>query len=142
MNISTKTRYGFRFMVYLAMNDTGKNIQLSEIAEKEDISMKYLEKIVQILKRASLVHVTRGSKGGYRLAKNQEEISLKDIYIALEGTASVLDCVDTGNCERKEKCSTFGLWDGLSKVISDYFGSQSLKDLAESQRKDDYMYFI
>lgn len=133
MIISTRTRYGFRLLIYLAQSNRDSNIQLSEIANKEGISMKYLEKIVQILKRAGFVRVTRGAKGGYRLSRDSSKINLRDVFASLEGSVSVTDT--------EEKCSGFTLWEGLSDVISDYFESQTLKDISDKQ--NDYtMYYI
>lgn len=140
MNISTRTRYGFRLMIYLGRHDNGTNIQLSEIATQEGISMKYLEKIVQILKRAGLVRVTRGAKGGYRLSRSSEKINAKEIFSSLEGSVSILDCVDRGECSAEKRCSGYTLWEGLSSVISGYLEKFSLKELVEDNMVN--MYYI
>ncbi len=128
-------------MIYLGKNNSGKNIQLSEIAKSEGISMKYLEKIVQILKRAGLVRVTRGSKGGYRLGKPLEKIILNEIFSVLEGSTSILDCIDSGYCNRETKCSGIKLWEGLSNVITQYLSGQSLSDLVNKPEENN-MYYI
>ncbi|MBN2618695.1 MAG: Rrf2 family transcriptional regulator [Spirochaetales bacterium] len=143
MNISTKTRYGFRLMIYLGINEeTNETIQLGEIAEKENISLKYLEKIVQILKRGGLVSVKRGPKGGYKLAKPARSISLLEVYENLEGSASVTDCADSDECKKINGCSTASLWKGLSKVISDYLGSKTLDDIINENKDRDSMFYI
>ncbi len=143
MNISTKTRYGFRLMIYLGMNESNDtSIQLGEIAEKEDISLKYLEKIVQMLKRGGWVSVKRGPKGGYRLAKASDKITLLDLFETLEGSCSVIDCIDSDNCDRDGACSTISLWKGLTAVIKEYLGNQTLEDVIAENREKNHMFYI
>lgn len=121
MRISTKANYGLRLLLQLAKNNKGESLQLKEIAKREDLSVKYLEKVVQVLKQANLVKVTRGAKGGYRLDRSPDKIILKDVYTALEGTLNITDDF--------EKVSGYTLWEGLSDVITAYLESQSLEDL-------------
>lgn len=143
MNISTKTRYGFRLMIYLGMNEaSNESIQLGEIAEKEDISLKYLEKIVQMLKRGGWVTVKRGPKGGYKLSKESRLISLLDIYETLEGSCSVIDCIDDEGCDHMDRCSTAKIWSGLSKVIREYFSGQTLEDVVLDHKNRNNMFYI
>ncbi|MGL1890549.1 MAG: Rrf2 family transcriptional regulator [Spirochaetaceae bacterium] len=143
MTISTKTRYGFRLMIYLGLNESSESsIQLGEIAKKEDISLKYLEKIVQLLKKDGLVSVKRGPKGGYRLSRESRKISLLDIYQTLEGGYSVIDCVDSGDCERIELCSTSSIWCGLSEVIRDYFADKTLEYIVHEHENKTNMFYI
>lgn len=141
MVISARTRYGFRLLIYLANSNIGENIQLSQIASREKISMKYLEKIVQILKRAGFVRVTRGSKGGYRLSRDSNKINLQDIYIALEGSISVIDCIDNDSCLKNSRCTGYNIWKGLTDTISRYLSSKTLQDISKSGR-DSLMYYI
>ena len=102
MNISTKTRYGFRLMVYLGNNyASGEPIQLGSVAEEEGLSLKYLEKIAQSLKNAGLVNVKRGAKGGYNLSREARKITCLDMFTALEGSPSVVDCLDDGSCDKE-----------------------------------------
>lgn len=143
MNISTKTRYGFRLMIYLGMKEnTNESIQLGEVAEKEEISLKYLEKIVQILKRGGWVTVKRGPKGGYRLARESRNISLLDIFESLEGSCAVIDCVESEDCSRINGCSTANIWKGLSEVIRDYFASKTLEEVVLEHKNRDFMFYI
>lgn len=145
MNISTKTRYGFRLMIYLGLNEASTDpIQLGEIAKKEDISLKYLEKIVQMLKRNGLVTVKRGPKGGYRLQTPSKNISLLTIYEALEGSCSVIDCIETEECTRRDTCSTAGIWIGLSDVINNYFSERTLGDIVmdHKNKNKNNMFYI
>lgn len=143
MNISTKTRYGFRFMVYLGVNQSqDKSIQLGEVAEKENISLKYLEKIAQILKRGGWISVKRGPKGGYRLAKETRNISLLNLFETLEGSCSILDCIDDESCERDGVCSTIDVWKGLTDAIRSYLNSQTLEDLVQKYQNKNHMFYI
>lgn len=143
MNISTKTRYGFRFMVYLGVNiSQDKSIQLGEVAEKEGISLKYLEKIAQILKRGGWISVKRGPKGGYRLSKEARKISLLDLFETLEGSCSIIDCLDDESCERDSVCSTINIWKGLSNTIREYLGNQTLEDIVMEFQSKNHMFYI
>ncbi|MDC7224863.1 MAG: Rrf2 family transcriptional regulator [Spirochaetales bacterium] len=143
MNISTKTRYGFRLMIYLGKNQTDqKSVQISEIAEKEEISLKYLEKIVQMLKRSGLVSVKRGPNGGYRIAQPLSSITLLSIFESLEGSCSVIDCLDTNSCDRIGECSTISLWQGLSDTIRQYLEGQTLEELIQKGESGKDMFYI
>lgn len=144
MNISTKTRYGFRLMIYLGLNEAANEpVQLGEIAEKENISLKYLEKIVQMLKKDGLVMVKRGPRGGYRLSRESRNISLLDVYNSLEGSCAVIDCCETGfDCERKGVCSTSTLWCQLSDVISSFFSERTLESLIMEHKDSNPMFYI
>ena len=143
MNISTKTRYGFRLMIYLGMNEaSNESIQLGEIAEKEDISLKYLEKIVQMLKRDGWVTVKRGPKGGYKLSKPSRLISLLDIFETLEGSCSVIDCLEDESCDNMDKCSTANIWNGLTEAIRSYFSDKTLEDIVLEHKNRNHMFYI
>ncbi|MGL1893496.1 MAG: Rrf2 family transcriptional regulator [Spirochaetaceae bacterium] len=134
MVISKRTIYGFRFLAYLAISNTGKNIQLGEVAKHENISVKYLEKIVQIVKRAGLLTVTRGSKGGYKLSKSPDKINAKDLFYIFEGVNSISD----GN---EEGGSKVDLWSNLDDTINAYLSTFTLRDLIEN-REIQNMYYI
>lgn len=132
MRISTKANYGLRLLLQLAKNKQGESLQLKEIANREDLSVKYLEKVVQVLKQANLVKVTRGAKGGYRLDRSPEKIVLKDVYTALEGSLNITDDL--------EKVSGYTLWEGLSDVISAYLKSQTLEDIISAESECNMFY--
>lgn len=91
MKVSAKVRYGFRFMINLGLNYPSQLVQIKEVADKEQISSKYLEQIAASLKKAGLVKVSRGAKGGYSLLQSPQEISLLDIYHALDGNIQLTD---------------------------------------------------
>lgn len=136
MQISTKSRYGLRAMVELALNYGDGSISLGEIAERQNISHKYLEQIVPHLKTAGLIRSVRGAGGGYSLRKDPEEITTLEILRAIEGPLAPVDCVDSPNiCDRSDLCATRELWAGMTESIREYFESRTLDQLARKQEK-------
>ena len=135
LRLSTKGRYGTRAMLELALSGGNKPILLREIAERQDISLKYLEQIIPSLKSAGLVNSSRGASGGYFLAKSPEEITIKEIVEALEGPLKLVDCVgDPGLCQVAGQCVTRDLWDEVSVNISKLLESRTLADLAQKHK--------
>jgi len=115
-------------MIYLAKNYESNNyITLKEISEKEDISLKYLEKIMALLTKAKLVEALRGSSGGYRLNKSPEEYSVLEIIKASEGPIKTVDC--DNNCTKKDTCISKKLWCDLDNTLNEFFDNKTLKDL-------------
>src|SRR4030042_2576186 len=111
MKISTKIRYGTRAMLELASRYGEGPVELKEIAKKESISVKYLEQVIIPLRTGGLVKSTRGSKGGYSLAKPPSEVSLKDVFEILEGPLNLVDCLkDPKACPRSSFCVTRDIW--------------------------------
>jgi len=136
MKISTKIRYGTRAMLELATHYGEGTIELREIAEKEDISPKYLEQVIVPLRTAGLVKSVRGSKGGYTLAKPPSNISLREIFEGLEGPVNLVDClVDPEACQRTSTCVTREIWKEVSDVIEKVFGSVTLEEMVNRKRK-------
>lgn len=128
MKISTKGRYALVVMIELAGKSNNEYIPLKDIAERQQISVKYLEKIVAMLNKAGFVQSNRGNNGGYKLAKEPKEYKVGDILRAAEGDLAPTGCV-TENCVRKDKCKTFEFWQGLDKAIESYVDSTTLQDL-------------
>lgn len=129
MKISTKGRYALRVMIDLAINSNNSYISLKDIANRQDISMKYLEQIVAILNKAGYLETARGNNGGYKLARKPKEYMIGDILRVTEGDLSPIACIRVENCSRKENCKTFGFWQGLDNVINEYVDSKTLEDL-------------
>jgi Rrf2 family protein len=145
MTVSTKTRYGFRFMINLGLKYKNGVVQIKEVANREDISIKYLEHIASILKLSGLIKVERGSKGGYYLSRDPETISAREIMEVLEGSLQLLDCTDNEEpCKLKERCAMTGFWDDLSQHIKEYLDGISLQDLITKMKNKEVslMYFI
>lgn len=128
MKISTRGRYALRVMIDLAINGKDNYISLKDIANRQEISMKYLEQIVSILNKAGLVDTLRGNNGGYKLNRKPSEYRVGDILRVAEGDLTPVYCVHE-ECSRKKNCKTYFFWKDLDQVISDYVDSKTLEDL-------------
>ncbi len=134
MDISCRGRYALRAMLELAEGTPGQPIPLKQIAENQDISHKYLQQLVGGLRRAGLVRVIKGFRGGFMLAKPSSEIRVGDVLRALEGDLSLVECVRFEDlCDRTDGCPTRQLWIKATDVIEDYFDSVSLADVLEGK---------
>jgi Rrf2 family protein len=147
MKISTKIRYGARAMLELAFRYGEGPIELKEIARKEDISIKYLEQVINPLRAAGLVKAIRGSKGGYALAKPPSAICLYDVVETLEGPLNLLECLrDPKACQKVPSCVTRDIWKEVSDAITKVFCSVTLEDMVnrkkEKEGRDFPMYQI
>ncbi|MFC2076193.1 RrF2 family transcriptional regulator [candidate division KSB1 bacterium] len=148
MKLSTKSRYGLRAMLRLAMHYQNNPVQLREIADEEDISVKYLEHLISSLKAAGLVRAIRGARGGYVLTESPSKISLLDIVECLEGKISLVDCVANPElCRRNQTCASRDIWVEINQQIQGTLGNQTLEDLVGDHRRKlqattDKMYYI
>lgn len=132
MKISTKTRYGMRFMIDLAQNEGEGCVALKDVAERQGISKKYLEQVVAPLVAAELLTVTRGNQGGYRLARPASEITLADVVAASEDGLDLLDCMGAlSTCERAEDCPSRRVWGGLQNALTGYLEGRTLADVID-----------
>jgi len=133
MKFSTRTRYGMRAILELAQSGKKGPLQLKIIAQRQDISVKYLEQLMVVLKTAGFVRSIRGSKGGYMLAKAPEQIKLSDVLHCLEGTVTTVECVENKDyCVRAADCTARVLWVKVQKAIEDVLESMTLQDLVTS----------
>ncbi len=137
MMVSTKGRYALTVMVDLAKYSEGGFVSLSDIAERENLSMKYLESIISILNKGGMLQSLRGKKGGYRLARSPEEYNISEILLLTEGTLAPVNCImqDGVQCEKAATCSTLPLWAGLDNVIDKYLSTITLDDIIKGNRK-------
>ena len=133
MKISTKGRYALKIMLNLAKKYKDDSfVSLKEIADEENISLKYLEKIMPNLSKKGFFISLRGSVGGYKLAHEPHEYKIGDILRAAEGDMSPVSCVSDGfTCPVKKKCKTFYLWRDLNNVINDFLDSKTLDEYME-----------
>lgn len=132
MMISTKGRYALRVMTDLALHTDSGYISLADIANRQEISLKYLEAIIALLNKSGLVESLRGKSGGYRLKKNPEEYTLREILEITEGAIVPVNCACVtrdGDCKRSALCPTMPVWQRLDTMIRDYLDSVTLKDL-------------
>lgn len=144
MKISTKGRYALRMLLDLAEHGTDKFISLKDIAERQNISKKYLEQIVPVFNKSDILRTNRGFQGGYMLARTPDKYSVGEILRLTEGSLSPVACLDAEpiGCDRRADCATLPIWIGLDKVISSYLDSITLQDILDQQRTrqvDNYM---
>ena len=130
MRISSRCEYGLRAMVYLAGNDDGRPVPLSEIAGAEGIPAPFLERILARLREAGLIKATRGVSGGYQLAQAAAAVPVGAVVTALEGPLSLVGCLPDGAaCERADSCASRIAWRRLDDAISGALNSITLEDL-------------
>ena len=131
MLISTKGRYALQVMIDLAEHQADGFIPLKVIAERQEISEKYLENIIKLLVRAKLLNGVRGKGGGYRLAKAPEQYTVESILRITEDSMAPVSCLDANAdaCSRSAECRTLPMWRGLDKLITEYFENITLADL-------------
>lgn len=145
MKLSTRGRYGTRIMLEIALNPDREPILLKDIAQRQQISLTYLEHLIKPLVAAGLVRSSRGPKGGISLAKPADEIRLSEVLQLLEGSMAPVDCVnDPAACSRATLCVTRDVWGELKGVIDGYLGSVTLQNLLErhKEKKNVGMYYI
>jgi len=138
IKISTKGRYGTRLMLNLAhhYNNGNEAVILKNIANEEEISIRYLEQIIIPLKINKLVKSIRGAGGGYTLARQPSKIRLSEILHALEGTCCLVECVeDKDYCKRIAICAGHEIWKEATKILKNYFEKISLQDVLEISKK-------
>ena len=133
MKISTKGRYALRIMIDLAQHPGEDAVSLRDIAERQEVSAKYLELIVSVLNKAGFVNSTRGKSGGYRLSRKPEEYTVGSILKLTEGSLSPVACLENRRCTRSRatRCETLPLWLHLDHLIDDYLESVTLRDLVD-----------
>ena len=135
MKISTKGRYAVRLMLDLSEHYTEGYIALKDVADRQEISKKYLEQIIPYLNRGQLLMTNRGHQGGYKLAKHPSEITIFEVLTCAEGDLAPVSCLQQGAepCDRRGECLTFPIWDGLNKLVSDYLKGITLQDVLNNR---------
>lgn len=132
MKISTKGRYALRVMIDIARNGgTEEFMPLATIAERQEISKKYLESILVVLTREGFLEGVRGKGGGYKLTKSPEDYTVGSILMLVEDSLAPIVCTtaDSHKCRGAECCTARRLWEGLDKVVYDYLNGITLADL-------------
>lgn len=138
MKVSTKGRYAIRLMLDIAENSRNGNVSLKDVSKRQEISLKYLEQIVNMLSKSGLVRAQRGSQGGYKLQKPAEDITIGDILRVTEGDIAPVACLETekNTCSRAAICPTLSFWEGLYKVVNEYLDGTSLAELIQKNSND------
>ena len=135
MRISTKGRYALRLMLDLAEHQGDGCVSLKDVAQRQDISKKYLEQIVPTLSRAGFLLTNRGYQGGYRLCRAPEDYTVYEILSMAEGGLAPVACLDQpeNTCPRAPECLTLPVWEGLEKTIRDYLRSITLQTILDGK---------
>lgn len=135
MMISTRGRYSLRVMADLAEHAGEGYIPMKDVAQRQGISLKYLEKILPVLAKNGIITGIQGKGGGYRLSRKPEEYTLGEILRLTEGTLAPVSCLGCGSqpCERAAECRTLPVWTELDRVISGYLDSVLLSDLVKQE---------
>ncbi len=135
--ISTKGRYALRMMIDLAQHESEGPVPLKAIAERQDISMKYMEAIAALLNRGKLIRSTRGKIGGYTLSRPAEQISVQEVMAITEGSLAPVACMDGSSpCARAETCLTLPMWQQLDRIIAQYLSDISIQALIDRRLPD------
>lgn len=148
MRISTKGQYGLRAMVDLAVHSTDTPISLSSIAQRQELSLGYMEQVFSVLRKAGLVNSIKGAQGGYILADNPANITVGDVLRALEGDLNVVDEAEQQEANEKsiEYCIKTVVWDKMNESLNKVADSITLEDLVTQYQKLSnswvHMYYI
>jgi Rrf2 family protein len=147
MKLSTRGRYGTRALLDLALHQGEEPVLLKDIAEREQISVRYLEHLIHPLIAGGIVRTARGAKGGVSLAKPPEEVRLSEVIQLLEGSVAPAECVNSpGICSRSKLCVTRDIWGKLKQAMDEILESTTLQDLVERQKRkeqpEEAMYYI
>lgn len=137
MKISTKGRYALRMLLDLAQNQGEGYVALRDIAQRQEISKKYLEQIVPLMGGANILVTSRGHQGGYRLARKPEDYTVGEILRVAEGSLVPVACMedDVNRCARCTFCLTLPLWTELDRIVEGYLDSLTLRDVMEGNVK-------
>ena len=136
MKLSTKIRYGVRAMIDIGAHCSDRPVPLTDVSKRQNVSAKYLEAIMPSLKASELVRSVKGPGGGYSLARRPGEITLYDIFSALEGPACLVDCVNQPeNCRGQSSCVSYDIWKNLSHLINSSLKSVTIGDLIDRQNQ-------
>lgn len=138
MRISTKGHYGLRSLVDIALNQEQGPVTLNGIAERQEVSVKYLWQVINPLHVNGYLKVTRGAKGGYMLARAPEQINMLDILTTLEGPVSIIKCLtDETFCTRVRTCISRSVWMEVNRTIEQALAEITLKRILDDNRKND-----
>ena len=141
MLVSTKGRYAMRVMIDLAEHSSGGYIPLRDVAERQEISEKYLESIVVLLSKAGLLEGLRGKGGGYKLTKRPEQYTAGSILKLTEGTMAPVACLEdrANSCPRASECRTLPMWEKLNSQLEQFFEGVTIADLMKNDAGGDFV---
>ncbi len=137
MKLSTRSRYGTRILVDLALHRNQGPVQMGEISKRQDISVKYLEQLIRPLKQADLVTSVRGPKGGHLLAKKPEDITLGQIVRLFEGQSELVECISNPEkCSMSHDCQVRLAWGDATRVLYEKLDNTTIADLMKGKHSD------
>ena len=141
MLVSTRGRYARRVMIDLAEHRHGKFIPMKEIADRQEVSLKYMTKIMQALTKSGLLDGQHGKGGGYKLNREPADYRVGDILRLTEGTLAPVACLDVTDCrcDRAAECRTRPMWNELDRIINEYLDGIAIADLMEEDAADNYI---
>ncbi|MCL2296280.1 MAG: Rrf2 family transcriptional regulator [Methanomassiliicoccaceae archaeon] len=140
MLISAKGRYALRCMLDISLNGSEENVKLKNIAERQNIPIKYLEQIISALNKADFVKSERGPNGGYRLSKPPEEYTVGMIIKLIEGDTAPVSCLaDVNDCERSDRCVSMILWKKLNDAVNSVLDGTTLADMIDWSSKGQFI---
>jgi Rrf2 family protein len=147
MKLSTRTRYGTRALLDIALHSGEGRVLLKDVARRQEISLLYLEHVITPLRGAGLVKSTRGARGGVLLLKPPSEIKLSEVVQLLEGSLALVDCVNNPKvCHRSAFCVTRDIWSEMKCAMIQVLDSTTLQHLVERQKRkghpEEMMYYI
>lgn len=134
MMISTRGRYALRVMIDLAEHTTDGYIPMKEVAARQDISLKYLERILPVLVKNGLVEGVQGKGGGYKLSRAPEECTVGEILRLTEGNLAPVACLgcDVQPCEKSASCKTLSMWTEFHRLTNEFFDGITIAELANN----------
>ena len=147
MKLSTRAQYGTRALLDIALHGGKGPVLLRDIAQREQISPMYLERLIAPLVAAGIMRSARGARGGFWLAKPPQEIRLSEVIQLLEGSIALVECINNpGVCSRSAFCASRDVWEELEKAMSGVLETTTLQDLVErhkrKERPEEVMYYI
>ncbi len=139
--ISTRGRYALRVMIDLAEHQNGSFIPMKDVAERQEISLKYIEKIMPVLTKSNFVEGIHGKGGGYRLNREPDQYRVGDILRLTEGDLAPVSCLgcEAKFCSRAPECRTLPMWKEFYDITNNYFDHITIADLMKSKPADNYI---
>lgn len=129
MRLTTKSRYAVTAMLDIAYYDRGNPISLPEIAERQGISLSYLEQLFSRLKKSGLVESIKGPGGGYKLSKNANDIAISEVIKAVDESVETTACNGKANCHNNQQCLSHNLWEDLGAEINNFLSDVTLQQV-------------
>ncbi|MBQ8509405.1 MAG: RrF2 family transcriptional regulator [Clostridia bacterium] len=141
MMISTRGRYALRVLIDLAEHNDGNYIPMKDVAERQDLPLKYLERILPVLTKNKLISGLHGKGGGYRLSRSPDEYTVGEILRLTEGELAPVSCLEQGAepCSRAAECRTLEMWTKFYEMTNAFFDGITVADLMETESGNDYV---